>query len=219
MQVNRIILATLVGIGFTSLLALMLNVPLQPVPYLAFLLLAPGGIVTSVLFKLSWLGPPVPVLVSNAAVYSAIAYLVFYCLTSRLSTTRTLVVAAVALPLAFLASVPNLNPLWPRGMSELEETERTLRQGLPADSDLTSARAFLRGRGIDSYEYSATSEEVVLQRANVRIIAQPGDHVLSARVPTAAEQFPCSYRIDVVLVFDRQEKLQESNISRFPLCP
>ena len=219
MLVNRIIAATLIGIGFTSLLAVLLNVPLQPLVYLAFLLLAPGGIVGSMLFKVSWLGSPVPVLICNAVIYSAAAYLVFHRLRYQLSAKGTLVIAAAALPLASLACVPSLNPLWPRGMSDLEEKERVLREGLPADSDLTSARAFLRGRGIDAYEYSATSEDVVLRRATVKVMAQPGDHVLSARVPTAAQQFPCSYDIEVILVFDRQEKLKQSDISRIGICP
>jgi hypothetical protein len=89
-------------------------------------------------------------------------------------------------------------------MSDLAEKEHILRDGLQIGSDLDSARAFLRGQGIDSYEHEKKVEEIVLQRADLKIVAQPGERVLSARVDTEAQQFPCSYSIEVVLLIDQQ---------------
>jgi hypothetical protein len=183
------------------------------------MLLAPGGILGSVLIKTLGVGSPITVLILSALIYSAIAYVVIHRWKIQLPWSKTTIVAVPIVLLACLACAPSVSPLWPRGMSELAEKERMLREGIPAGSDLASAQAFLRRRGIDSYEYSANSEEVAPQRANVKVVAEPGDRILSARVPTEAQQFPCSYRIEVILVFDRQEKLKQSSIARSPLCP
>jgi hypothetical protein len=197
MRARRLFLAGVAGIGFTSLLALLLNVLSQSILYLAALLLFPGGIVESVLFRFSWLGSPVPILVINSVIYSAVAYLVFYRLKYHPSARRTAIVAVVAVLLPCLACVPSLDPLWPRKMSELDEKEHLLREGLQVGSDLHSVRAFLRGQGIEAYEYEPKAEEIVLQRTDLQIVAEPGERVLSARVDTEAQRY----------------------IARSPLCP
>lgn len=51
------------------------------------------------------------------------------------------------------------------------------------------------------------------------MIASLGDRLLVAQVPTKAEQFPCGYRIDVILLFDKDGTLKENNIHRLRLCP
>ena len=219
MGTNRVILASLAGIGFTAVLALALDIPAAPIEMLAFVLLAPGMIVASQLFRMRWLGSPLPGLIFSGVIYAAVAFLILHRLRYRPTKTKTLIIAAVVVPLACVACIPSLSPLWPHGMSELGQKEQVLREGLRAGLDLTSAQAFLRRQGIDSYQFVAKSEEVVMQRANVRIVAEPSDQVLYARVPTGAEQFPCSYRTEVVLVFDQQEKLKQSYIARFPICP
>jgi len=182
-------------------------------------LLFPGGIVGSVLFRFSWLGSPVPVLVINSVIYSAVAYLVFYRLKYHLSARRTAIVAVVAVLLACLACVPSLDPLWPQKMAELDEKEHILREGLQVGSDLNSVRAFLRSQGIEAYEYEPKAEEIFLQRTDLQIVAEPGERVISARVDTQAQQFPCSYRIQVVLLIDQQGKVKRRYIARSPLCP
>ncbi len=218
MRVRRVFLAGLAGTGFTSLLALLLNVPLQPILYPAFLLLAPGGIVGSVLLKVSRLSSPVPALVLNAALYSAVAYLVFYRLKYYLSARRTVIVAIVVVLLACLACVPSLSPLWPQRMSELDDKEKVLNEGLQVGgSDLTPGfltwpgYRFIRIRGKDGGDCSA---EVRPQDR-----CETGGRVLLARVDTEAQQFPCSYRIQGVLLIDRQGKLNQRYIARSPLCP
>jgi hypothetical protein len=48
------------------------------------------------------------------------------------------------------------------------------------------------------------------------------DPVRGARgqvMPTEAGEFPCSYAIDVVLVFGPDDALKQKYIHRFPLCP
>jgi len=219
----RLIPALLSGVGFTAGVTLLLNVP-SPVVLILALFLAPGSVLASILFRVHTLGfgPPIPVLTLNALVYSSAAYLVLERWIRPNLHTVKLALVFLAMPvvgLACLACIPSMSPLWPTGMSQLDERERTLREGLPTGSDLNSARGFLRGQGIDSYEYEAKSEETVLERGKLKIVAEPGDHILSAQVHTEAEEFPCGYRIEVVLVFDRQEKLKKSNVARFPLCP
>lgn len=77
-QKDRLFLAVGAGVGLTSFSALLLNIPLRAVLIVAFLLLAPGGIVGSLLLKTSWPASPMPVLVFDAVIYSGLACLIFH---------------------------------------------------------------------------------------------------------------------------------------------
>lgn len=172
MRSTRLVFAIIAGVGLTSVSALLLNVPSQAVLIVAFLLIAPGGIVGSHLFRISWLVSPVPVLALNAAIYSTIAYLLLHRLRYQLSKSKVLLLASGAVLLACLACTPSLSPLWPRGMSQMAEREKSLSDGLRPGSDLSSAQTFLRAQGIDLYEYNASEEQTVLQRADFKIVGK-----------------------------------------------
>jgi len=218
MRADRPIFAALAGIGFTAFVALALNFPAIPVEMLALLFLTPGGIVASVVSKMSWSDSPVPILFFNAVIYSAIAYVVFP--RPKLQPARkTLVVAALVLLLACLACIPRFSPLWPQGMAELDEQENSLRNGLPIGSSLDSARVFFQQRGISPYEEKEENQRVVFQDNVTKLVAEPRELVLSTSIPTKAEQLPCGYRIDVYLVFDQNNVLNRQRIERFELCP
>jgi hypothetical protein len=53
----------------------------------------------------------------------------------------------------------------------------------------------------------------------VKIAAKPGEHVLYSRHNTEAWQFPCAEELDIILVFNAQERLDRRYIGRFHLCP
>lgn len=134
------------------------------------------------------LGSPVAILVVSSVIYCAIAYVILRRIKSPPSGRHLTVLTAIVILLAVSACVLSISPLWPRGVSQLAERERQLRVGLPLGSDLSSAEAFLQRQGIDSREFEAKAEEVVLQTADFKMVARPGDHVLSAIVPTDAAQ-------------------------------
>lgn len=216
----RLILAALCGVGFTALVALLLNVRLVAIFGLA--LLAPGGILASVLVRSQGLGSPSLVLAANAIIYSAIAYFAFH-FWLRLDVRKVqLLVAALTVPvliLAGLACIPSVSPLWPRGMSQLANEEKALRTGLPVGMTMDGARALLSARGVSCYEYEIHTEGPILQNSRATILAKPGDRLISAQIETNAEQLPCGYKIQVALVFGTDDRLRESYIERSPVCP
>jgi hypothetical protein len=186
------------------------------------LLLAPGGIIQGFFSNIHGIFSPLPMLVIDCLIYSALAYLVLRRWLRTEFAERKLLTTLAFVPvgvLAYLACSPAASPLWPRGMSELTGQENFLRRGLPVGSRLDAARAFLHQRGISTYEEEVKSEQVVFQDVRTKLIAEPGERILSARVPTEAGQFPCGYRIDIHLVFDRDNILQRRRIERFQLCP
>jgi hypothetical protein len=216
----RLILAALCGVGFTALVALLLNVPV--VAMLALVLLTPGGILASVLVRSQGLGSPSLVLAGNAIIYSAIVWVAFHFWLRLYGRKAQLLVAALAIPVLILATltcIPSVSPLWPRGMSQLADEEKALRTGLPLGMTVDGARAFLRAHGVTCYEYEIHTEGPILQNSRATILAKPGDRLISAQIETNAEQLPCGYKIQVALVFGTNDRLRESYIERRPVCP
>jgi hypothetical protein len=218
-MLRRIIFAALCGAGITSLLSLALQ--LSYVSFLALLLLYPGGLIQALLLKGA--DSALAILIANFVVYSALTFVI----TSGSSKVqRTAESGRVNLWLAFsvgvlvcLACIPTLDPLWPTGMTLLARREAQLHEILPLGMDLEEARRVLRSQGIVFGERVEESDEVVLTRPGTSISATAGDRVVFAQIQTNAGQFPCGYRIDVVLVFGKQEKLRDRFIHRFPICP
>ena len=207
----RLVLALLAGFGFVGVITLVLNLPFLPVSLVVSIFLLPGGLLGSVYSPSDGLGTPLIVMAANALVYSVIAYAAFawWFRNTDVRTERSaaLIVAGPALGLFCLACVPSLSPLWPQGMTRLAEEEQSLRDGLPVGSDLEYSRAFLQARGVRAYEEKLTVRQVVLERGNTKLVAQPGDQLVSARIATDAGQFPCGYAIEVLLIFDANQKL------------
>jgi len=223
-------LALLFGVGFAALSALLINIPISRLPdipssgiaYLALLLLTPGGIVASLLVRSQGLGSPLALLAANAFIYSLIAFVAlrfWIRLDASKAKRLTVAVAIPVLILSSLACVPSASPIWPRNMSQLADEEEILRVGLPLGSTLDAARAFLRARAVNSHEYDISAEEPILQNARAKIVAKPGDRLISAQIDTEAQQFPCGYKIQVALVFGADGSLRERYIERSPICP
>ena len=104
-------------------------------------------------------------------------------------------------------------------MTQLARREAQLYEILPVGIDLEQARGALGSEGIRFWEQVQQSDRVVLTRPEGSISAASGDTVISAQIPTNAGQFPCGYRIDIVLVFGKERRLTERYIHRFRICP
>jgi hypothetical protein len=217
----RFYVSLLGGLGIVSLVCLLLNIPM--VNFFLLALFTPGGIAMSTLpWHTNWISISA-LLGANVAIYSI---LVFAVLLLRFRTIGLAKLGQIAsrmvLPVAAiscLACFPSLNPLWPRGMTELSRQESELQTALPLHMRLQDARSMLMAKGIEAVDFVENSEGVVFQGPDKRITAHAGDRVLSGRSQTSASSFPCSYEIQVVLVFGPDETLEERYVRRFPICP
>lgn len=162
------LLAILCGVGFTALVALLLNIP-SPIVLLLSLFLFPGSLFSAMVLHTKELGSPVAVLAFNAFVYSLIVYLILRrssAFSSDKGRLANLILIAPVIVAASLACIPTMSPVWPRGMEQLKAKERKLREGLPLGVPIESARSFLQEQGVTSYEAPARNEEVIFQLAH-----------------------------------------------------
>ena len=187
----RLAIALLWGIGFTSLSCLLMNLS-----FFIGALLFPSG----------------PIAFVSAFLLFRKAELTQL---RRIAGRSVLPVTTVAV----LACFPALNPLWPRGMTELARQESELQTAIQLGMRLDEVRSVLNSRKIQAYEFTETSDHVVLQDPKATIAAQSGDTVLTSRFQTEAFQFPCGYDMQIVLLFGKDRGLKERYIHRFPMCP
>jgi hypothetical protein len=217
-MVRRIVFAALCGAGFTALLSLTLH--LSYVNLLASLLLLPGGLIQALLRGAD---SPLAVLSANFLVYSVLVFVIasYSSEVQRKAESRRLnlwLVFPVGV-LVCMACIPTLDPLWPTGMAQLARQEAQLRESLPVGIDLQQARRVLRSQGIQLSEHVEKDDNVVSVRPEGNLDIASGDTVVSAKVWTKAGQFPCSYRIDIVLVFGKEARLTERSIHPLRICP
>ncbi len=198
----RICVSLLSGLGLTSLVCLLLNIPVANL-FLSVLLI-PGAILLNILLRPANWDSILALLGANVAIYSILAFAIILLRFRAMSC---------------LVCFPSLNPLWPKGMAELSRQESELQQALPMNMGLQDARSVLKAKGIQFYESIENSESVVLQGPDRRIAASAGDRVLSSRFQTSASSFPCGYDIRIILVFGQDERLKERYVHRFPMCP
>lgn len=220
----RVAVSLLCGAGFTSLvLALIKLSSPSGVALILSLLLLPGGIIAHLAVRSQEIGPPLLVLAANAAVYAGVLFVGLSILARRVAAEKLrLSTIRLVLPVAILTGlvcVPALNPLWPRGMTELTKQEKVLQDALPMGMGMDVARAVLRSKGIRFQEETETSNAVVVSRPDGRITAAAGDRVISARLETEASQFPCGYDIEVVLLFGPDGRMKDQYVHRLRLCP
>lgn len=104
-------------------------------------------------------------------------------------------------------------------MDEIATKKHELQRAMPVGIKLDDALAVLRSKGIRFRELKYTSEANVLERENQSIVVAPGDRVVSARFPTGASQFPCSYDMQVVLLFGNDDRLKQQHVGRLRVCP
>jgi len=108
----------------------------------------------------------------------------------------------------------------PHGYRKLEQLESRLEQLTPQGARIADVRDGLSREGIQYWERVQESEGPLLSDGSgVKISANPGEYVISSRHPTEAWQFPCGEQLNIILVFDGQQKLIRRYIERFHLCP
>src|SRR5262245_24654987 len=215
---QRVGAAALFGIAFVSLAMLLLNVRIAPVSILMGALLFPGGVLAGICFGTSH---PIVILAFNALIYSAFAYLAILSRyrNSTASQMKHVMVglAPAAAILLSLACVPSINPLWPRGMEDLAKQEQDLQQALPLGMSLENARAVLRTRGILFDESREQPFGMSFGNGDDMTMGF-GEEVVWAQFPTHASQFPCSYDIQIVLLFGTDHRVRQRHVKRFPVC-
>jgi len=193
---------------------------LSYVNLLASLLLAPGGMIQALLRGSD---SPLAILAANCAVYSVLIFVIATTIAGiqkRAESRRVNIWLAFPVGvLVILACVPTLDPLWPTGMSQLATQEAQLHEILPVGIDLEQARGVLRSQGIQFWEHVEKYDNVIFTRPEGSISAASCDTVISAQIWTKAGQFPCSYRIDVVLLFGKEQGLTKRSIHRMRICP
>lgn len=217
MMKYRLAIALLWGIGFTSLLCLLMNLNW----FFGFLLF-PGGLVVSFL---SWLKLKDMVLLfaANVLIYSMGAFVVVALQSRKAGLAQLRRIAGWSvLPVtvvAVLACFPSMNPLFPHGMTELAKQESELQAAIPLGVSLEQARGVLNSRKIQFNEYVDQYGGLVLSDREATMTAQSGDTVLAGRFQTEAFKFPCGYDMRIILLFGRDRNLRQQYIHRFMTCP
>lgn len=222
-SVYRLLFAVVAALGMASLVALTLSVTFAGI-YLG----APGLPIAMVFGALTQS--------DSALIFPFSVFLGYFCVAllfvfwkpsdGRVWRRRTLIIAIPVTVLAGLASVPRMDPLIPEGMAGLREKESLLRSQIKDRTTVEQAEGILKSGGIQFTEEVKASDIQILSRGNRTIDASAGDLVLSNHLSpygggadTDAYQFPCSYHLQVVLIFDQNRKLMQRYIDEMPLCP
>lgn len=133
----------------------------------------------------------------------------------RLHPWRTGVLVIACLAAAYFVYLCS-----PHGYRQLEQLESRLDQLTPQGARVEDVRAGLSQEGIEYREWLQESAAPLLWDASgIKIAANPGEHVVSSRHPTEAWQFPCGEQLNIILVFDGQNRLIRRYIGRFHMCP
>lgn len=211
----RFAIALLWGIGFTSLLCLLMNVNW----FFGFLLF-PGGLVI-----LPWLtlDSMASLFAANVLVYSTAAFVVVVLQFRKAGLAQLRRIAGwsvlPATVVAALACFPSMNPLFPHGMTELAQQESELQAAIPLGMSLEQVRGVLNSRNIQFNEYVDPYGGLVLQSREATMTAQSGDTVLASRFQTEAFKFPCGYDMRIILLFGRDRNVNQRYIHRLMMCP
>ncbi len=196
----KIFLALLCGVGFTSLLSLLLNQSL--LAYAAMLFLLPGSLCTAIIFRPLDAGPAAAILIANSVFYTGLFLSLLYLLRNRVVDRvvrrATLVLVAPVVILFTLACDPSLDPLWPSQMRELARVEANLANALPAGIKVDQARSILK---LEKIDFSEEGNEIY------------------GRSRIGAFEFPCGYELKVDLAFDSQGLLKNRQVQRIRICP
>ena len=108
----------------------------------------------------------------------------------------------------------------PHGYRQLEQLESRLEQLTQQGARIADVRAGLSREGIQYWEQVQESAAPLLSDGSgVKISAKPGEYVISSRHPTDAWQFLCGEQLNIILVFDGQQRLIRRYIGRFHMCP
>jgi hypothetical protein len=213
----RLSLAVLCGVGLATLTPLLINGSSWTAE-LAMFMLFPGGLVAGILLHSDL---PFLVIAGNACIYSGLTYIILG-FTRRL-TTRHLRLASIYMvgPVAILVAAdcaPELNPLLPTGMADLQRQETELRDAFPDKMDIEQARAVLKAKKIEFFE-STSPAGVLAQYGSPDLQVSSGNRLIHSSFQTKAAQWPCGYRMEIDLLFDAAGILGHRYIQRFRDCP
>jgi hypothetical protein len=107
----------------------------------------------------------------------------------------------------------------PHGYRQLEHLESRLDHLTPQGARIENVRAGLSHEGIEYREWVQESAYPSLSDGSGVIAANPGEVVISSRHPTEGWQFLCGEQLNIILVFDGQNRLIRRYIGRFHMCP
>ena len=214
----RLATAISLGVGLTSSLVLLINVPFFPAVLASTLLLTPGGILADIIHR--W--QPVPLwILCSSVFYAGIAFGALILLNIDVRILRRILVSLTALAaLAFsLVCIPRFNPLLPKGIDELERREYDLRTSFPPGMTADEARTALAQRKIEFKEWVSEGHSVIVGGPKNEFTSEANDRVFWAKIPSNAGQFPCGFGTRFALLFGSDNKLKKQHVERFPICP
>jgi hypothetical protein len=124
------------------------------------------------------------------------------------------------LVIAFLAAGYFVYLCSPHGYRQLEQLESRLEQLTQQGARIEVVRAGLSHEGIEFREWvQESAAPLQSDGSGVKIVANPGEYVISSRHPTEAWHFPCGEQLNIILVFDGRYRLIRRYIGRFHMCP
>lgn len=216
----QILVALLGGLGFVSVVCLLMNLPVLNA--LLLLVVSPGA--TALRMLPGSLSNSIPkILVANVLIYSLIVLIVIFFRFRDVQVARLRQIAiGMILPVTVtscLAFFTSFNPLLPKGMRELSRQELGLQQALPLGMGLQESRSLLVAKGIQFHESLTDSELSWDEAPDTKISLHAGDRVLSSRFRTPASSYPCTYDMKITLVFGQDERLKDRYIHRAQVCP
>jgi hypothetical protein len=224
----EVVLALLSSAGITSLFVLLVDLLLKtPLAMVFAVPLLPGGLLDAIVLRSKTsigLFPNLSgVLLGNICFYAVIIYIAirFFCQRVAPAAMRRWVIRLVfpVIPLFGIACVPALDPFQARGMQAMENQQLDLKSAFQEGVTLDDARTLLRAKHVAFSEANGWENGVLLQRPEKTIKTQSGDHVISIRLATEASQFPCTYEIQAILVFGKDQTLRDKFIGPWPVCP
>jgi hypothetical protein len=185
--------------------------------------LYPGGFLASLIAPQELVPHPLFLLVTDAVFY-AMGFFVLALLLRRFLTvsrvrTGTQTLAILAVILFTLACVPRMNPFWPHGMDQLAKRESKITGLIQSDMTIDEVRSTLQSESVVASEETQTSTREILRNGNTVIVAVAGDRVLSSRFRTDASQYPCSYDLEILVIFSPDGKIKNRYVAPVPVCP
>jgi len=216
------IVSLLLGLTIASLLPILLNV--RELELTAAILLAPGGLLTSLVAPTELGTPPLFLIAANAVFYGICCFLLGVLLRRRFHSAIPLrfgarSLAILGIVLFALACVPQFDPLWPHGMAQLATREAALTELLRPDMTIDQVRAALQRESITVREEIENSTREVLRNRQTTILGAAGDRMLSSRFRMDATQFPCGYDLQIVVLFGPDGKIKTRYVAPLPVCP
>ena len=84
---------------------------------------------------------------------------------------------------------------------------------------IDEVRSTLQSESVVASEETQTSTREILRNGNTVIVAVAGDRVLSSRFRTDASQYPCSYDLEILVIFSPDGKIKNRYVAPVPVCP